>query len=276
MDSTGGELIPALAPLTADAVIGRRDLVFAERTLDAGGATHPVSVGGVSFGRVDPLLLGPDDLPSSFFRRVQAKHSRHVLLVLPFDLLELPDGHRYSWASVRCQLDDPPGYALQLKPGRRLESVPVTGGVGEGQRFPAAPRPGERAGEPREGGSVPARDPRGQAEDWESEFTALAAELDGQVHRRGPLPPPATELRPLVTTFGQNRTSFGWRLDSQPGYPLWYQNVIGGVLVELPKEATEVAGVLTAQAVVLRPWLDDFRQVSAETSDPMSFRVPLD
>lgn len=276
MDSVGGELIPALPPLVDEAVLARRDLVFLERTMDDSGATHPIRVGGVSFGRVESMQLGPDDLPPAFFRRVWAKRSRHLLLVIPFDLLELPDEHRYVWVSVRCRLEDPPGYALQIKPGRQVVSVPVDAEA-RARLYSSGLDGGEQADGRAAGGNQPPTPEDGRlGVDWETEFTTLAAELDGQLHRRGPLPPPATELRPLVTTFGQGKTEFGWRLDSQPGYPLWYQNVIGGVLIEVPKETTEVTGILTAEAVVRRPWLDEPVPVDARTTVETPFRVPLD
>jgi hypothetical protein len=248
---TASETAPLwLPPLAGDQVFAHQAFFVAEQTLGDGAADEATQwqpAGGVTFGYVDPRIMERVDFPATFWRRVRARSSRHLGVLVPFDLDELPGQQRYGRVSVRVRLEAPYAQVLMLEPVRETVDVPA-----DGEAAAAVPD-----------------------EEWRSEFAGLAAQFGEYVVARGGRPAAGSEVRPFVTPFGLGRPEFGWTLQDQPGRPLWHRNVVCQALVELDAGATELVGTLAAEATVLRRRRGEVEERATRPRDPMPFRVTL-
>jgi hypothetical protein len=81
---------------------------------------------------------------------------------------------------------------------------------------------------------------------------------------------------PVITAEKRDRGDFGWRYEAREGAPLVPKIEYAVAWIELPRDATELSGHLSADAVIEVPRLGVLRALRAvPAAPPVPFRLPL-
>jgi len=89
---------------------------------------------------------------------------------------------------------------------------------------------------------------------------------------RPDLSTPSTQTGPAATAVDLGADGFGWTFEAQEGSPLLARRQIALVLLELPEEVTELAGLFDAEALVSRRLLGTF---TLRRSAPIDSAAPF-
>jgi hypothetical protein len=225
-------------PLHPDEILAHTDLVALDERRGTGlGPTLRES--GVSCGRPLVYAVPREDLPGPLRARAAAGH-RYYGLLLAFDLDELPKGQRYTAARFEIRLADPRGAAVALHgDGGALGLL-----YGLGAPLPVSPTAIQ---------TVAAAGPR-----WG--LLGRLSPRSGQARAR---------------TFGLQRSEFGWTYDNAGAHQLIRDSYGMHALVELPADATELAGTFSIQAEIARSMLGFEQRRRASIDEVVAFREPL-
>jgi hypothetical protein len=81
---------------------------------------------------------------------------------------------------------------------------------------------------------------------------------------------------PVVTAEKRSRGDFGWRYEARDGTPLVPRIEYALAWIELPRDATELSGHLSAEAVIEVPRFGVLRALHAvPAAPPVPFCLPL-
>lgn len=187
-------------------------------------------------------LLLPSDLPPLSQRRPDFGSLRHVLARFSFMLGQLPPKHTYASVTFTVTLAHPAAVVRLQRPAWELQ---------EG------------------------------AESTETVTTHLSAAVDslaklgaqrtkvhGATRRESQLP--------VVTAEKRSGRDFGWRYEARDGSPLHPRIEYTLASIELPRDATELSGQLTATAIIEVPRWGKMRALQATPgAPPMPFQISL-
>jgi hypothetical protein len=206
-----------------------------------GTATARERVGGVFIHIPTVAVLLPSDLPALSQRRPDLASLRHVLVRFSFMLDRLPARHAYKSVTFTVTLDHPDAVVRLMRPawvtvGSESTSVVTT--------------------------------ELSAAVDILAKLGAQRTTVKG-VTRHGDQPP-------VVSAEKRTERDFGWRHEAREGAPLVPRIEYGRAVIELPRDVTELAGRLSAEAVIEVPrWgvLTASRTLPADSLVP--FWLPL-
>lgn len=221
------------------AVLARREFFVPAPGRD-GGLTGRELAGGIILHKPAAAVLVPSDFPPLSRRRPDFSDLRHVLVRFGFMLDRLPPRHSYESATLTVTLDHPDAVVLAQRPPLVTTESATS----------------------------------------DSSTTELSAALDGLARlgaqRTKTTQRTRTTIRPVITPENRGPAGFGWHYQAQDDVPLLPQPESARAVIELPREATELTGALSAVAVV------SFRRYGVFTKSqtiPMApavpFRLPL-
>jgi hypothetical protein len=220
-------------------VLARHFLYVPGESRGSAGAGRE-QVGGVILHKPVAAVLLPSDFPPLSRRRPDFPRLRHILVRFGFMLDRLPPRHTYESATVTITLDDRDATVL-------------------------AQRPSLVTAEPESSDSI---------------TTELSAALDG-VAQLGARRTKATATRrttrlPLITAENRGQAGFGWHYEAQEDAPLLPQVKSARAVIELPKDATEMRGRISAEAMISCTRYGVFtKSKAAPDASPVPFLLPL-
>jgi len=186
-------------------------------------------------------VLLPSDLPSLSRRRPDLASLRHVLVRFSFMLDRLPARHAYTSATFTVTLDHPDAAVRLQRPAWVTADSESTSTV---------------------------TTELSAAVDILAKVGAQRTSVKG-VTRHGGQPP-------VVSAEKRTDRDFGWRYEAQEGAPLRPRIEYGRAVIELPRDVTELAGRLGAEAVIDVPrWGVLTASRTLPVDSPVRFRLPL-
>jgi hypothetical protein len=198
-------------------------------------------IGGVFMHVPTAAILLPSDLPLLSQRRPDLASIRHVLVRFSFMLDRLPARHAYKSATLGVTLDHPGAVVRLLRPAWVTADSESTSTV---------------------------TTELSAAVDILAKLGAHRTTVKG-VTRHGGQPP-------MISAEKRTERDFGWRYEAQEGAPLLPRIEYGRAVIELPRDVTELAGRLSAEAVIEVPrWGVFTASQTLPVDSPVPFRLPL-
>lgn len=236
---TSAEVLLVLDEDEVPAILTRREF-FVPAPDRAGSLTGRELAGGIILHKPVAAVLLPSDFPPLSRRRPDFHGLRHVLVRFSFMLDRLPPRHAYESATLMVALDHPRALVLAQRPA--LVTTESTAS--------------------------------------DSSTTEMSAALDGLAtfgtHRTKTTQRTHTIIRPVITAENRGPDDFGWHYQAQDDAPLLPQLESARAVIELPREAVELAGTLSATAVIS---LHRYGVFTKSRTIPMTpavpFRLPL-
>jgi hypothetical protein len=220
-------------------ILAQRDFYVSAPDRD-GTLTGRELAGRIILHKPAAAVLLPSDFPPLARRRPDFGDLRHVLVRFGFMLDRLPARYAYESATLAIALDDPSATVLAQSP-----SLVTT-----------------------------------QSAASDTTTTELSAAFDGLAklgaQRTRMIQTKSTTTRPLITAENRGPDGFGWHYQAQDGVPLLPQAESVRAVIELPRDAIELTGALSAEAVISFPRYGIFtKSKTAPTAPPVPFRLPL-
>jgi hypothetical protein len=210
---TGADVLLLLDEDATPAVLARREF-FVPAPSRSSALTGRERAGGVILHKPVAAVLFPTDFPPLSRRRPDFGGLRHLLVRFGFMLDRLPPQHAYDSATLAVTLDHSQATVLAQRP-----SLVTT-----------------------------------QAAESDSSTVAMSAALDGLAkigaQRTKTTQRTHTAVQPVITAENRGPAGFGWHYQAQGDVPLFPQIESALAVIELPRDVTELAGALSAEAVV--------------------------
>ncbi|MBV9314526.1 MAG: hypothetical protein JO100_12525 [Pseudonocardia sp.] len=228
--------------MTPDEVLTHEDLYSEEQLLGESGERRRVREGGIQVGIAVVYSFDLAEFPELVRRRPNLQRRAFLLVEFKFDLDDLSGARRYTKARFEVGLNTPHAIAHSVWP----QSVTTTVEVEKARSF-----------------AVKADLSLGSVADGPS--------IDISSERRFRY----EELRPIITSFGAGRSSFGWTFTAQDGQPV----IPGGrqtyAILELDRDTPTALGEYRTEVDVARRRMGVFELVELRPPCHHPFRIQL-
>jgi hypothetical protein len=222
-------------------VLARQYLYVPASSRD-GGSSAREQAGCVFLHDPKVALLFPSDMSPLAHRRPDFGSLRHVAAGFSFMLGRLPDRYAYTSATFTVNLDHPDAVVRQQRPAFETTADSEFTDTVTTQLSAAV--------------------------DSLAKLGAERTRVTGSTTRGGQLP--------VVTPEKRGRGDFGWHYEARAEVPLVSRILEMLAVIELPREVTELSGVLSAEAMIELPGFGGLRtRHRAEGAQPMPFRCAL-
>lgn len=187
-------------------------------------------------------VLLPSELPLLSQRRPDFASLRHILARFSFMPSQLPPRHSYTSITFTVTLAHPGAVVRLQRPDLKVTEDSASTDTVTTQ-FSAAV-------------------------DSLAKLGAQRTSVKGTTRHGG--------LLPVVTAEKRGRGDFGWRYEAREGAPLAPKIEYTLAWIELPRDATEISGYLSADAMIDMPRLGVLRTLHAvPAASPVPFRLVL-